>query len=196
MQLSKLPVKSFTSKPFDNSIMGRELCIAEVELLPGTTMAVATSHLESPSPAPPTWNQMYSKERVSQANEAVRLLEKNENVIFCGDMNWDDKRDGPFPLPEGWVDAWTELRPGEEGWTYDTKSNKMLSANRSLQKRLDRFICKLKGMKISSIEMIGRDEIAGASYIKEKRVKGQVKELSLPVLPSDHYGLLLTICRA
>ncbi|KAH6787766.1 hypothetical protein C2S52_007318 [Perilla frutescens var. hirtella] len=194
MQLSKLPVKSYSCKPFHNSIMGRELCVAEVEVLPGTTVVVATSHLESPCPSPPTWDQMFSKERVVQANEAVRFLDKHENVIFCGDMNWDDKLDGRFPLLDGWVDAWTELRPGEDGWTYDTKSNKMLSGNRSLQKRLDRFICKLKGLKISKIEMIGRDAIPGVLYIKEKKVKGQVKELSLPVLPSDHYGLLLTIC--
>ncbi|KAG8385751.1 hypothetical protein BUALT_Bualt03G0077900 [Buddleja alternifolia] len=40
----------------------------------------------------------------------------------------------------------------------------------------------------------GKDEIPGLSYVKAKRVKGRVKELVLPVLPSDHYGLLLTIC--
>ncbi|KAL0286201.1 UNVERIFIED_CONTAM: Glucan endo-1,3-beta-glucosidase 1 [Sesamum angustifolium] len=138
-------------------------------------------------------NFVLQKLKCDQANEAVRFLEKNQNVIFCGDMNWDDKLDGPFPLLEGWVDAWTELRPGEVGWTYDTKSNKMLSGNRTLQKRLDRFVCKLKDLKISEIEMIGKDAIPGLSYIKEKRVKGQVKELVLPVLPSDHYGMLLTI---
>lgn len=175
--------------------MGRQLCIAEVELQPDIALVVATSHLESPCPSPPKWDQMFSKERVFQANEAVSFLEKNhQNVIFCGDMNWDDKLDGPFPLPDGWADAWTELRPGEVGWTYDTKSNVMLSGNRALQKRLDRFACKLKDFKISKIEMIGRDAIPGLSYTKEKRVKGQVKELVLPVLPSDHYGLLLTIC--
>ncbi|KAG8385753.1 hypothetical protein BUALT_Bualt03G0078100 [Buddleja alternifolia] len=194
MQLCKLPVKSYSCKPFQNSIMGRELCIAEIDVQPNTSLVVATSHLESPCPSPPTWDQMFSKERVVQAKEAVKLLEKKQNVIFCGDMNWDDKLDGPFPLSDGWIDAWTELRPGEVGWTYDTKSNKMLSGNRALQKRLDRVVCKLKDFKISGIEMIGKDEIPGLSYVKEKRVKGQVKELVLPVLPSDHYGLLLTIC--
>ncbi|KAL0442948.1 UNVERIFIED_CONTAM: hypothetical protein Slati_2017500 [Sesamum latifolium] len=143
-----------------------------------------------------SWDENFvlQKLKCNQANEAVRFLEKNQNVIFCGDMNWDDKLDGPFPLLDGWVDAWTELRPGDVGWTYDTKSNKMLSGNRTLQKRLDRFVCKLKDFKISEIEMIGKDAIPGLSYIKEKRVKGQVKELVLPVLPSDHYGMLLTIC--
>ncbi|KAL8468998.1 hypothetical protein ACS0TY_031992 [Phlomoides rotata] len=193
IQLSKLPVKSYSSRPFHNSIMGRELCVAEVEIQPDTIIVVATSHLESPCPGPPTWDQMLSKERVVQANEAVKFLEKNQNAIFCGDMNWDDKLDGPFPLLDGWIDAWTELRPGEVGWTYDTRSNKMLSGNRALQKRLDRFICKLKDFKIGRIEMIGRDAIPGLSYVKEKKVRGQVKEMELPVLPSDHYGLLLTI---
>lgn len=173
--------------------MGRELCIAEVNVQPDLAITVATSHLESPCPSPPTWDQMFSTERVEQANEAVRFLDKNRNVIFCGDMNWDDKRDGHFPLPDEWVDAWTELRPSEAGWTYDTKSNKMLAGNRTLQRRLDRVVCKLKDFKISEIEMIGKDAIPGLSYVKEKRVKGQLKELELPVLPSDHYGLLLTI---
>lgn len=193
MQLSKLPVKSYVSRPFQNSIMGRELSVAEIQVQPDTTIVVATSHLESPCPGPPTWDQMFSKERVVQANEAVKFLEKYQNVIFCGDMNWDDKRDGPFPLLDGWTDAWTELWPGEVGWTYDTKSNKMLSGNRALQKRLDRFVCKLKDFKIGTIEMIGKDAIPGLSYVKEKKVKGVVKEMELPVLPSDHYGLLLTI---
>ncbi|KDP20734.1 hypothetical protein JCGZ_21205 [Jatropha curcas] len=193
MQLSKLPVKSFSCRPFNNSIMGRELCIAELEVQPNNPLVVATSHLESPCPAPPTWDQMFSKERVYQAKEAINLLKTNPNVIFAGDMNWDDKLDGQFPLPDGWVDAWTELKPGCNGWTYDTRSNQMLSGNRMLQKRLDRFICNLRDFKLSEIDMIGKDAIPGLSHVKEKKVRKEVKKLELPVLPSDHYGLLLTI---
>ncbi|CAK7351375.1 unnamed protein product [Dovyalis caffra] len=180
MQLSKLPVKSFSSKPFRNSIMGRELCIAELEVPGNKSLVVATSHLESPCPAPPKWDQMFSKERVDQAKEAINLLKKNSNV---------------FPFPDGWVDAWVELKPGDNGWTYDTKSNQMLSGNRTLQKRLDRFICNLHDFKISKIDMIGKEAIPGLSHIKEKKVRKEVKKLELPVLPSDHYGLLLTISR-
>lgn len=193
VQLSKLPVKSFSCQPFPNSIMGRELCIGNLEVQNGISLTVATSHLESPCPAPPKWNQMYSKERVVQAKQAVDFLKETPNVIFGGDMNWDDKLDGQFPFPDGWIDAWEELRPGENGWTYDTKSNKMLSGNRTLQKRLDRFICKLQDFKVNSIEMIGTDSIPGLTYTKEKKVGKEMKTLELPVLPSDHYGLLLTI---
>ncbi|KAL5731211.1 hypothetical protein ACHQM5_003962 [Ranunculus cassubicifolius] len=194
MQLSKLPVKSSRCKPFGNSIMGRELCITEVDVKEGKTLVVATSHLESPCPAPPTWDQMFSKERVTQAKEAAAALNNSANVIFCGDMNWDDKLDGQFPVPDGWVDAWTLLRPREDGFTYDTKSNQMLSGNRKLQKRLDRFFCNLQDYKVNAIEMIGKEAIPGVTYCKEKKMKNEIRKLMLPVLPSDHYGLLLTIC--
>ncbi|OVA07812.1 zinc finger protein [Macleaya cordata] len=170
MQLSKVPVKSFSCKPFSNSIMGRELCLTEIEVGGGGSkqLVVATSHLESPCPAPPKWNQMYSKERVAQAREAIILLKDSPNVILGGDMNWDDKLDGQFPLPDGWVDAWSELRPGEIGYTYDTKSNQMLSGNRTLQKRLDRFLCNLRDFKITGINLIGMEAIPGLSYSSDE----------------------------
>ena len=155
--------------------MGRELCVAEIEVHKDKPLTIATSHLESPCPAPPKWDQMFSKERVDQAKEALDFLKEKQNVIFAGDMNWDDKLDGQFPLLDGWVDAWERLRPGDSGWTYDTKSNQMLSGNRTLQKRLDRFVCKLDGFKISRIEMIGMDAIPGLSHIKEKKVKKEMK---------------------
>ncbi|KAF3788358.1 Tyrosyl-DNA phosphodiesterase 2 [Nymphaea thermarum] len=193
MQLSKLLVKGFHRYPFNNSIMGRELCLADLDVGAGKQLVVATSHLESPCPAPPRWDQMYSKERIVQANETLERLKAFPNAIFCGDMNWDDKLDGTFPLVEGWIDAWLELRPGENGWTYDTKGNEMLSGNRTLQKRLDRVICNLRDFQIASIDMIGKEAIPGLSYCKEKKVKNTVKKLMLPVLPSDHYGLLLKV---
>uniref|UniRef100_A0A2P2MZF0 Endonuclease/exonuclease/phosphatase domain-containing protein n=1 Tax=Rhizophora mucronata TaxID=61149 RepID=A0A2P2MZF0_RHIMU len=193
IQLSKLPVKSFGSRPFSNSVMGRELCFTELEINGNKPLIVATSHLESPCPAPPKWDQMFSKERVAQAKEAINFLSHNPNIIFGGDMNWDDNLDGQFPLPDGWGDAWAELRPGDNGWTYDTKANQMLSGNRTLQKRLDRFVCHLRDFKIRKIDMIGKEAIPGLSYVKEKKVRKEVKKLELPVLPSDHYGLLLTL---
>nr|CAB3499126.1 unnamed protein product [Digitaria exilis] len=192
-QMSKLPVKSFDRKLFSDTYMGRELCTADVIVGGLINLVVATSHLESPCPGPPTWDQMFSKERVSQADEALRTLGAFRNVVFCGDMNWDDKGDGPFPLPDGWIDPWTELKPGEDGLTYDTKANVMLSANRKLQKRLDRFVCKLSDFKVESIEMIGKEAIPGITYIKEKKVRQETRQLVLPVFPSDHFGLVLTI---
>lgn len=192
MQMSKLPVNSVKCLPFGNSIMGRELLMAEINIQGATKLVLAASHLESPC----RWDQMYSKERVTQANESMRILDRFPNVIFGGDMNWDDKGDGPFPLPDGWTDPWDELKPGDEGWTYDTKANGMLTGNRKLQKRMDRFVCKLPDFKIDAVEMIGKEAIPGLSYMKEKKVGKNVRELELPVLPSDHFGLVLSITYA
>lgn len=193
MLLSKLPVKAFSSASFSNSVMGRELIMADVDIGAHKKFVVATTHLESPCPSPPTWNQMFSAERVAQAKEAINLLKDSRNVVFCGDMNWDDKLDGAFPLPSGWLDAWAELRPGEDGFTYDTKANKMLTGNRTLRKRLDRIVCNLRDFNLCSIEMIGMEAIPGLSYTKEKKTKKELQKLVLPVLPSDHFGLLFTI---
>lgn len=175
--------------------MGRELCKAEITLPDGKTLVLATTHLESPCPAPPTWNQMYSKERVAQAQQSINLLETSSNIIFAGDMNWDDKTDGRFPLTTSWTDTWTQLRPDEEGYTYDTKLNPMLTGNRSLRKRLDRVLVKCTDFEATGIEMIGMDAIPGVKYFKDKKVRKEMKRLELPVLPSDHFGLLLTIRR-
>ncbi|WVZ58830.1 hypothetical protein U9M48_009058 [Paspalum notatum var. saurae] len=191
--LSKVPVKQSKCIPFDNSIMGRELCITSISSGEMPKLKLATTHLESPCPAPPKWDQMYSKERIAQAKRSLEILGCSRNAILCGDMNWDDKRDGPFPLQDGWTDAWVELKPGEDGWTYDTKANGMLSGNRKLQKRMDRFVCKLADFKIESIEMVGKEAIPGLSYVKEKKVRGEIQKIELPVFPSDHFGLVLTI---
>lgn len=193
MVLSKLPVVSFRQSPFRNSIMGRELCLAELDVGNGARLLVANSHLESPCPAPPTWNQMFSAERVAQAKEAMLMLKDFPNVIFGGDMNWDEKTDGVPPLPSGWFDAWVQLRPGEDGFTYDTKANKMISGYRSLRKRVDRMFCQLEDFDTVSIEMVGTEPIPDLTYPKEKKVKGKVEIIRYPVLPSDHFGLLLTL---
>ncbi|KAJ3674804.1 hypothetical protein LUZ60_005420 [Juncus effusus] len=207
MLMSKLQVKSFKTTPFPNSIMGRELITAQIISPNSKTLILATTHLESPCPAPPSWNQMYSKERIEQAKLSLNLLERetetpsnNNNIIFAGDMNWDDKSDGPFPLNnknngnngnDEWFDVWAKRRNNEEGFSYDTKMNEMLSGNRSLRKRLDRVLCRSADFDAVEIEMIGKERIEGLSYFKEKKVRGEVKRIELPVLPSDHFGLLV-----
>ena len=112
LQLSKLPVEQFISKPFQNSGMGRELCAVEIDAGVIKKLVETTSHLESPTPP-----EMNSMERVAQAKEALGLLNSVPNVIFDGEIS-----DGPFPLLGRWQEAWPILRPGENGWTYDTRS--------------------------------------------------------------------------
>ncbi|KAH7675574.1 DNase I-like protein [Dioscorea alata] len=180
MLLSKVRVKNSASIPFKNSSNEKGLFLAAIEIGLKKTLIVATSHLKSPNPP-----EMHSKKRVSQAETALGILQFFPNVVFGGDMNWDENIDGAFPLQGVWKDAWTELRGGEDGWTFDTKSNQMLQCSHPLQKRLDRFVCKLEDCSMKNVEMIGKEPIPGMFYYN----KGKV----LPVLPSDHYGLILTI---
>lgn len=78
------------------------------------------------------------------------------NVVLGGDLGWDDDLDGPIRLPDGWVDAWRELRGGDGGWTYDVVANRMLRGlGNPGQRREDRFICKLRSFVLDSIEMVG-----------------------------------------
>ncbi|XP_028054873.1 tyrosyl-DNA phosphodiesterase 2-like isoform X1 [Camellia sinensis] len=167
IQLSKLPVNSIGFIPFTNFGPRKKISMLEIEVCRGKPLVVATSHLKSPIPGD---DQMFSKKRTAQAKAALNLLKNYPNVIFGGDMNWDEDLDGRFPLLDGWVDAWIELRPRESGWTYDTKSNPMSRSpiNNPLQKRLDRFICNLQDFELKKIDMIG-------------------------TVPSDHYGLLLEV---
>ncbi|KAH7675577.1 DNase I-like protein [Dioscorea alata] len=180
MLLSKLKVKDFISIPFKNPRSEKGLFLAVIEIGLNKPFIVATSHLKSPNPP-----NMHSEERVSQAKAALRFLQKFPNVVFGGDMNWDENIDGAFPLQGVWKDAWPELKGRENGWTFDTKSNAMLRANYPLQKRLDRIVCKLEDCSMKNVEMVGKKAIPGIFCYN----KGKI----LPVLPSDHYGLILTI---
>ncbi|KAF8031681.1 hypothetical protein BT93_D0791 [Corymbia citriodora subsp. variegata] len=171
---------------FGNSVMGRELCMVQVEVERKKPLTIAASHLESPCPAPPKGDQMHSKERLDQAKEAMDYLGKHPNVILRGKRSHGSSWQ-PSKCDFTWI-----LRVGEKGWTYNTRSNSTLSANRTLQKCLDRFLYNLHDFKMTSIDMIGREAIAGLTYCREKKVRKELNNLVLPVLPSDHFSLLLT----
>ncbi|KAJ6794151.1 Uncharacterized protein M6B38_231085 [Iris pallida] len=184
MLLSKLPVKKSICIHFKSSSEGKGLSVAWINA-GEKKLVVATCHLKRP-----TDSGTNSTERVAQAKEALSFLHSARNVVLGGDMNWDEDSDGHFPLPGEWYDAWSILRPREDGWTYDTKSNSMLMRNRLVvQKRLDRFLCKLKDFEIVSIDMIGTDAIHQIRF----SIKSNSRKKP-PVLPSDHYGLILTLC--
>jgi len=80
------------------------------------------------------------------------------------------------------VDAWPEMHPGDLGYSYDTESNAMIKRGPwSLQLRLDRAFFKSNQWLLESIELLGKDAIEGVKY------EGK------PVLPSDHFGLLVKL---
>ncbi|WVZ66059.1 hypothetical protein U9M48_015333, partial [Paspalum notatum var. saurae] len=117
----------------------------------------------------------------------------DQNVVLGGDLGWDDDLDGPLRLGDGWVDAWLELCAGGGGgggWTYDAVANPMVRGLKNMAKerrRSDRFVCKLKDFELDSIQMLGVEPIPGVTRFDDD--DGNV----VPVLPSHHFGLLLTI---
>jgi tyrosyl-DNA phosphodiesterase 2 len=77
----------------------------------------------------------------------------------------------------------------ELGYTYDGRSNPMLGPYNSLQARLDRVLARVRDWQVKTIEMVGKDAIPGVTYTRN--YKRGPKEL--PVLPSDHFGLYVTL---
>ena len=203
----------FNRKPFPYSRMGRELlyCMSEER-----SILIATTHLESPTP--PLLNE---KERINQLKQSLdwldtkftsaqhpvttvresntmastsKSLDTVQDVILIGDLNWCEHRggkmpgDGAIPFPSShWVDAWQACNPQDPGMTYDTTTNPMLKG--SLKGRLDRCLCRLDHWRLHSIRLVGQEPIPGVTY--DKMYRG--KPIKLPVLPSDHYGLLVTL---
>jgi hypothetical protein len=178
---------------FKGSGMGRGLTTVKAKVL-GHNLTIATSHLESPMPP----HQWFSDERKAQQALGIKTLDAlagaESDVVWGGDFNWSDERDGHMELTPGWKDAWIDLvwetsvgARGEEdpkGFTYDAKVNKMLFGG--LRLRLDRILAKMgRCFELSAIEMVGREPIEGLLFVD----RGQKK----PVFPSDHFGLLLTI---
>eukprot|EP00803_Ostreobium_quekettii_P004626 evm.model.scf_672.2 EVM.evm.TU.scf_672.2 scf_672:8124-11403(-) len=175
----------FTNEEFPSSAMGRGILSTRVTYQ-SCALAVATSHLESPCNG-----QTHHDERVSQMQTALESLDAmpSANVLFAGDMNWldTDGPDGP-ELPDGWVDAWTTLYPGEEGSTYDPSRNTMLQAPSRYKARLDRVFCKLRDWQLKGMHMVGQEPILNRA---SSRKHGKRFE----VYPSDHFGLLVRMTR-
>jgi exonuclease III len=185
----------FEQLEFPNSNQGRDLKILTAAMhLPGggtTTTArsrikIATSHLESPT----GWkekNVLPRKEQMKRCFEHLSSSSSKDEVIYIwgGDMNWNETDSGPVPLPDGWIDGWKVKYPTDPGYTYDAKTNPMLSGG--LRLRLDRVFCRLNGdWRMGNVEMIGTEVIPGVEFIG--RGKG-----SKEALPSDHFGLLVDL---
>ena len=115
-------------------------------------------------------------------------------MLFAGDTNWDDEKDSDGDLarllPPGWADAWEQLHPTQAGFTYDATANAMLMGR--LRKRLDRVLCRLRDYEAAEIRMVGTQALPGVTYEKQFRNGGSKR---MPVLPSDHFGLVFTMRR-
>ena len=161
---------------------------------------MATTHLES-------WvgpGETKARERVAQLAAALARLQASgaRNLLLAGDLNWhDDGEEGSLAarLPPGWLDAWAVLRPGEAGATYDTDANAMLRCDpHPLQARLDRALAKLADWEAADVRLVGTEALPGVTRRRPASASAAAADGEpqvTPVLPSDHFGLLLTLRR-
>lgn len=173
----------FHKEKFPNSTMGRDLVWAQT---PGNVFTFGTAHLESYTVDD---RNPHSVERREQMRRSIRRLEVSgaANVFFAGDTNWNERLDGVAQMPEGFVDVWNQLHPGDPGYTYDAKQNDMLRGH--LRQRFDRIYVKLRDYRPSHIELVGKAPLSGVTFMKTAMVRGRMESFTFPVLPSDHYGL-------
>lgn len=219
LQLSKLPLENLGNWKFADSPTGRGYLEADINPAAMKPIRVATTQLERPcKPAP-----MRCVERYAQAEHAVAALSSAENIVFGGDMCWRDGTDRPFPLPEGWFDAWPEWLQvlnrlhGATGasrgsasrtvpsfpassWTYDATweedvglFNGFKASSGSMQRRSDLFVCKLKDYSLKGMEIIGPGDSHKDSGLRFANSKRDYDDYFLRTSPSCHRGLLMTI---
>ncbi|RLN45636.1 hypothetical protein BBJ29_009971 [Phytophthora kernoviae] len=132
-------IKSLETHPFANTGMGRELVFMQVEPVPGKTLFVGTSHLESlPQFAGPRVSQLKEsltilRDRVVNSEneddaptttEDEKKLVKKKSSELRGEEQDDGDEDvdlATMGLPGGWKDLWLSV-PGnteDNGYTFD-----------------------------------------------------------------------------
>ena len=141
-------------------------------------------------------------------------------AMISGDLNWDDERvksEGANKMltnvltNKTWRDAWFDVRDRKRRavadrngkvkkkdeptcYTYDGKDSPMLGGN--LRRRFDRILLRQKtGLEVDvdDLELIGKDPIEGLQWTKESSWNGRVTRKVVPVLPSDHFGLVVSM---
>ena len=157
----------------------------------------------------------YCKEQLRRHDDTL------QHAIFAGDLNWDDERTArskssgdnipllPLIMDDAeWIDAWLEYSkqdstsqvkralPGgikmPTGYTYDAKENPMLGGN--LRRRFDRCLVlssQLRKNKIHKFELLGKEAIPNLTYNKRNPYNGSTR--TVPVAPSDHFGIAVTL---
>ena len=192
--------------PFQ-SFMGRGLLSCEVQMSPTFWLSVGTVHLESYNDRTMTGSRerpiQLSQATLELSNSLSRTTEAEQcgavrACILIGDFNWKDpgkraKNDGDAltfvrpATPNAWRDAWREVKKGDPGFTYDGKRNGMLANN--FRQRLDR--CFVRGLHLvtAHADLVGTGRVEPyATYEKTFR-SGRIA--TLPIFPSDHFGLLV-----
>lgn len=175
MILSRYPIASSRARRLVGR-QGRTVLISTIELGPDERFVLATTHMESFLEDGPTRAAQLDAIFAELAGEAAPTL-------FAGDLNFGEgEQPDTAHLDPAFVDLWTQLRPGEPGFTWDIERSPMAAAGSFVgepSRRLDRVLLRATSWVGESIEILGDRSVAGDPGL----------------FPSDHFGLVATLGR-
>ncbi len=184
--LSRFPFASLSQCVFsrDKRIIAGELA------LPGGTLWVATPHLtsnrdSSGGSARATQVQTLIEWALSLGSEGTQA----PDVALVGDFNFgDDAPELQRFAQAGFVDAWTALKPGDAGYTFDPSRNTLaaLTTTSGRRQRLDRVLVR---------SVSGRLAPQKVGLFAEQPLSGPPGPGGDVLFASDHFGLSCVLRR-
>lgn len=183
-----IPIVESKFLPYQDTCQGRGLLFVETP-----TMLFATTHLESFLDAKKYDGATQREAQIIEATTfcEARLRQKPHLslAVITGDFNWDDERpkapnQSLVQVAKGWYDPGTP-----KDYTYDGKENPMLGG--SLRRRLDRCLYFSPNKAISTqFQKLGMEAIPDLTWNKKNPFNGTTR--TVPVAPSDHFGIAVT----
>jgi tyrosyl-DNA phosphodiesterase 2 len=167
--LSRLPIVKAVCYPLSGK-QSRTLLVATLQE-GSRTLAVGTSHMES--------FLEDGRIRAQQFDQIFGRLSEADDSAYLADFNCGDGEQENGHIPHTYTDLWTELKPGEPGYTWDNEKSDMAgkSADRfpgEQSRRLDRILLRSAVWQPAAVSIIGDTPVVPGT-----------KDL----FPSDHFGL-------
>ncbi|WPB79650.1 poly(A) polymerase [Archangium violaceum] len=180
--LSRYPFASLSQCVFsrDKRIIAGELA------LPGGSLWVASPHLTS------NRDPVRAKARTVQVQaliEWAHSLGESPDIALVGDFNFgDDAPEVQEFQKAGFVDAWTALRPGDAGYTFDPSRNTLaaLTTTSGRRQRLDRVLVHSSSGRLVPHEV---------GLFAEAPLSGPPGPGGDALFASDHFGLSCVLKR-
>ncbi|KAH8047657.1 5'-tyrosyl-DNA phosphodiesterase [Aureococcus anophagefferens] len=146
-------------------------------------------------------------ERRAQVARAAATLEAKAAAHGCaaavllGDFNWDDSKDGDAVAAAGaaWRDAWRDRgSPKASEFTYDGRANGMLK--HGFKHRFDRVFVLDREVKERTLDAADATRaiattgfrLVGTAQVGTRTIQHE-KKGTLPMFPSDHFGVEVTL---
>ena len=184
--LSRFPFTSLGQWQFSRD---KRLIAAELALREGP-LWVATLHLMSNvDPTGAGFRGLMVRAITEWAQSREGQGRGADDLILAGDFNFGDEDPEAQSFTDaGFVDAWTALRPGEAGLTYDPSHNAMaaLTSSSGRRTRMDRVLVRSPSGRLAARQV---------SLFGEEPVSGKPAPGGGPLFVSDHFGVKCTLLR-